>query len=79
MRSRKITILVVDDDPAVLQTEVSALAELGYDVIRSDSAAEALELIAGTDAIDLLRTDLVCPATSVGRPWPIVLAVYYRS
>ena len=59
MQARKITILVVDDDPIVLQTEVTALGELGYDVIPCDSAAEALELIAGKFAIDLLLTDLV--------------------
>lgn len=61
MQTCKATILVVDDDAEALQIEVAALSELGYVVIPSDSAAEALELVAGKLPIDLLLTDLVMP------------------
>jgi PAS domain S-box-containing protein len=57
------TVLVVDDDPMVLDVTRRALTEHGYHVIAAASPADALRL-AGRTAIDLLVTDVVMPGTS---------------
>ena len=55
------TILVVDDDPAVLEYASCVLEECGYVVLAARDGASALVLLGGTDRIDLLFTDLVMP------------------
>jgi PAS domain S-box-containing protein len=56
------TILVVEDDPAVLQLVRSTLRRLGYTVLEAQNGAAAIEL-AGRAAgpIHLLLTDVVLP------------------
>ena len=53
------TVLVVDDDPLVLDVEVQILRQEGYTVLQAASATEALGLAATTATIDLLITDLL--------------------
>jgi PAS domain S-box-containing protein len=56
------TLLVVDDDPAVLRTTERALAALGYDVLTAESGASALALIdKSTRKIALVLIDIVMP------------------
>jgi DNA-binding NtrC family response regulator len=56
------TILFVEDDPALLELNTAILKRLGYSVISTSSAAEALQLAEGrTDPVDLLITDVVMP------------------
>jgi CheY-like chemotaxis protein len=56
------TILIVDDDPAVLEMVGEALNPLGYNVLSAPSGEEALELLTGEQKIvDLLLTDVVLP------------------
>jgi CheY-like chemotaxis protein len=66
MEDRSFTILVVDDDTHALELETLALTELGYTVVPSNSADEALRLAASGLAIDLLFTDLVMPGGTDG-------------
>lgn len=56
------TILVVDDDPSVLQVASKVLRRGGYDVVEAGGGEEALELAEEREGrIDLLLTDVVMP------------------
>jgi CheY-like chemotaxis protein len=55
------TILVVDDSMTVLKTVDRQIQSLGYRTIAVNSAAEALDVIAGNESFDLLMTDVVMP------------------
>ena len=64
------TILVVDDEPLVLEIVVEMLEGLGYDVLSADGLEQALEVTEGSPAIDLLLSDVMMP----GANGPIVAA-----
>jgi signal transduction histidine kinase len=55
------TILVVEDDPAVRKMAVSILEGLGYLVRQASDGRSALDILHGTEHIDLLFTDMVMP------------------
>jgi two-component system, cell cycle sensor histidine kinase and response regulator CckA len=56
------TILVVEDDPAVLNLAALCLRRMGYAVLAADSPERALEIAAAHEgAIDLLLTDVIMP------------------
>ncbi|HMO59665.1 MAG TPA: ATP-binding protein [Roseiflexaceae bacterium] len=58
------TILVVEDDHALLQTTVRMLREFGYTVLEATDAEAAFEQVDATQApIDLLFTDVIMPVT----------------
>jgi CheY-like chemotaxis protein len=56
------TILVVEDDPAVLKLTVRMLEELGYTVLAAQSPGEAIRL-AGDCAVEIhvMMTDVIMP------------------
>jgi two-component system cell cycle sensor histidine kinase/response regulator CckA len=59
------TILVVDDEEAMLSLVRDALALAGYEVLDAGGGAEAVELEqTHTGTIDLLLTDIVMPGLS---------------
>ena len=59
------TVLVVDDEPNVLQLVESILAEAGYGVIGASSAANAIKAFDKmAHRPDLLLTDVVMPGMS---------------
>ncbi len=60
-------ILAVDDNPQVQATAVLQLQQLGYRVIKADSAAVALEILDSSEPIDLLFTDIVMPGDLNGK------------
>ena len=60
------TILVVEDNAQLRRTAERQLTELGYQVRLADGAQPALTLLSGTDAVDLLFTDIVMPGTLDG-------------
>ena len=61
-RGRGETILIVDDEPAVLAIGQRQLQNLGYDVLAAGSAREAASLIrTHPGKIDLLLTDVIMP------------------
>jgi len=61
--SRRSTILVVDDDPAILEYAGGVLEECGYVVLTALNAATALVMLRSNERIDLLFTDLVMPGS----------------
>ena len=54
-------ILVVDDDPDVLDLAVMVLRDRGYRVLSASDATAALKALRATPDIDLLFTDIVMP------------------
>ncbi len=63
VRSRGETLLVVEDEPAVLQLVVRMLRRNGYSVIAAPTGTQALALAAEHD-FDMLLTDVVMPEIS---------------
>ncbi|USI71436.1 response regulator [Sphingomonas morindae] len=60
-RTRRATILLVDDEDLVRAGTAEMLADLGHHVIEAHSAAQALELVRGGEAPDLVITDYLMP------------------
>ena len=56
-------ILVVDDDPFMIELETALLEEAGYEVVALDSAEEALAKIKNVEP-DCVITDLVMPGVA---------------
>jgi two-component system cell cycle sensor histidine kinase/response regulator CckA len=60
--SRKRTILVVDDEPAVRLLATRILEERGYSVIEASDGSDALALLESmAEPIDLVISDVVMP------------------
>ncbi|MFC0502463.1 response regulator [Asaia krungthepensis] len=57
------TVLVVEDDDEVRATVVEMLSDLGYRVLKTTDAANALVVIESGMPIDILFTDVVMPGT----------------
>ncbi|MHB0768798.1 response regulator [Bradyrhizobium sp. 5.13L] len=55
------TVLVVDDDPAVLDVLVDMLEDLGCEVVRAQSGADALDRLERNPDISILITDINMP------------------
>ncbi|WP_158284066.1 PAS domain S-box protein [Azospirillum sp. TSO22-1] len=72
------SILVVDDDALLRQATVLVLEGYGHRVLQAGNANEALAVLNGGEAIDLLVTDVIMPpgmsgielAQQVKRLWP---------
>jgi CheY-like chemotaxis protein len=60
------TILVVEDDADLRETVVTALSQLGYRALSAANANAALRILAGTEQIDLLFTDIMMPGGMLG-------------
>jgi PAS domain S-box-containing protein len=60
------TILVVEDDADLRETVVTALTQLGYRSLSAPNANAALRILAGTEHIDLLFTDIMMPGGMLG-------------
>lgn len=54
-------LLLVDDEPAVLEAHARMLVRCGYRVLRAEAPARALELLAEHDDVRVLITDLNMP------------------
>ena len=61
------TILVVEDEALVREHVVAQLRALGYRVLAANDGPEALSLLQGGAAVDLLFTDVVMPGGIGGR------------
>lgn len=59
-------ILIVEDQPKVRRLAGRILSRLGYDVLQSGTAADALDILAGSADVDLLFTDVVLPGGMSG-------------
>jgi CheY-like chemotaxis protein len=83
------TVLVVEDDEAVRRLAARVLRDYGYTVLEAEDGAEALQLLAAQDAIQLVLSDVVMPRLSGRelvarlhdeRPWlPVVCMSGYTS
>jgi len=65
--ARGETILLVEDDDIVRGHVLAQLRQLGYVVIQAADGREAIGVLAGDAAIDLLFTDMVMPGGIGGR------------
>ena len=54
-------VLVVEDEPAVLEMAVESLGELGYRTLTATQAEQALERLGGPERIDIMFSDVVMP------------------
>ena len=63
-KARKV--LLVDDDGDVRATAVNLLTTLGYEVLVAASGAEALDILARDEGIDVLFTDVMMPGAMDG-------------
>lgn len=57
----QVTLLVVEDDPAVRATAVDMLTHLGYQVLMAADAEKALEMLRCNPDVQLLFIDVVLP------------------
>lgn len=55
------TILMVEDNPDVMEMGQSILTDFGYTVVTATTAREALDRVQAGQAFDLLFTDIVMP------------------
>jgi signal transduction histidine kinase len=55
------TILVVEDDPGVLDVALKTIRRFGYDVATALNGRDALEILRGGRRIDLVFSDVVMP------------------
>lgn len=76
--SGKETILVVDDEVALLELAEEILTENGYTVLRAEKAEQALQILEN-NTVDLLLSDVIMPgmdgfqlATEVEKSYPKV-------
>ncbi|EML5401790.1 PAS domain S-box protein [Pseudomonas aeruginosa] len=77
-------VLVVDDDPLVLNNTAAMLEDLGCSVLKADSGSLALEILTATPELDILLTDQAMPrmngsqlverVMAQGRPLKMALA-----
>jgi PAS domain S-box-containing protein len=84
---RSLVVLAVDDDGLVLLNTVMMLEELGHIALQANSGKEALDLLRGGNAVDLVITDQAMPkmtgvqlAEAIAHEWPnmpIILATGY--
>jgi PAS domain S-box-containing protein len=57
-------VLIVDDQPDVLEMAVNLFSSLGYDVLSANNAEQALEILRRTPDIAILFSDVVMPGMS---------------
>nr|WP_315259547.1 PAS domain S-box protein [uncultured Duganella sp.] len=57
-------VLLVDDQPDVLETAISLFTHLGYEVLAADNGAQALETLRLNPDIAILFSDVVMPGMS---------------
>jgi PAS domain S-box-containing protein len=55
------TVLIVEDEPAVLEVASDIFDSLGYDVVTATDANEAVEVLDGNPSIDVLFSDVIMP------------------
>ncbi|HXC26740.1 MAG TPA: PAS domain-containing protein [Stellaceae bacterium] len=55
------TVLLVEDDPDVLEVVTAMMEDLGYRVLTAQNGVEALSILETGEPIELLFTDLVMP------------------
>ena len=70
-----LRILIVDDEPTVLETLADTLTEDGHTVLSAASGRDALALLDGGERVDLVITDLGMPGMT---GWELARALRTR-
>jgi PAS domain S-box-containing protein len=71
------TILLVEDEPTILELTRKMLEHLGYEVLSASTPGEAIQLAEGYNGlIDLLMTDVIMPEMN-GRDLARIIAVLF--
>jgi signal transduction histidine kinase/DNA-binding response OmpR family regulator len=60
-RRREGRVLLVDDDPAVRETEADCLRQAGYEVVEAASGGRALEIVQARADLDAIVVDFAMP------------------
>lgn len=55
------TVLIVEDEPPILQLLADYLDGLGYQILKASNSSEAFEILATRPRLDLLLTDYRLP------------------
>lgn len=63
------TVLIVEDEPLVLEVAAWEFEDAGFRVLSAEEGETALQLLAGSEKIDLLFTDIRLPGAIDG--WAI--------
>jgi two-component system, response regulator PdtaR len=63
---RAATVLVVEDEVLIRMLAADSLLDSGYTVLEAGDAAEALEILASHDEVDVLFTDVNMPGPMDG-------------
>jgi PAS domain S-box-containing protein len=61
IRGNRQAILLVEDEPLVMEVARAFLSDLGYTVLEAGNGPEALKILGSDEPIDLLFTDVVLP------------------
>jgi CheY-like chemotaxis protein len=61
MNSRKAKILVVDDDPTLIDMHSIYLEDEGYETLTADNGKQALDILQEDSGIDLVLSDVMMP------------------
>src|SRR3981081_2904962 len=72
---KRLRVLVVDDDKAVLKSTVRMLDCLGYQTASAESGTEALRVLASNQEIDLVLADFAMPEMSGGELAKVICAM----
>jgi len=80
MARSEIVVLVVEDEPLVRMGIVDYLEDQGFSVLEAAEADEAVEILSGNSAVQILFTDVDMPGTmdglklaaAVRKRWPPV-------
>ena len=71
------TILIVDDEIMILETNEQLLRRLGYDVLMAPDGEKALAILENhIDAIDLVIIDMIMPSMSGKELFDRIRALY---
>jgi CheY-like chemotaxis protein len=72
-QSGDVTVLVVEDEPLVLDMIAQELTDQGFAVLEADTAEAALSIIESGQAVDVLFTDIRLPGDMDG--WRLAATV----
>ncbi len=70
MPGRPPTVLVVDDDPDVLDATCAVVEELGYAALAARGGEEALSIVRRDSSVSVLFTDIMMPGM-MGGAWGV--------
>ena len=73
---REVTVLVAEDEVAILDLIKSILSNFGYKVLAADTPTEALDLARDcNEEIDLLITDVIMPEINEVAHFPLYIVL----